>query len=300
MPLSNRGGAEETENAPPASPILESILENARNRRSLGDRLAAADRRIGTDRLGDVVRHGPVLEALLDGPLDRREIEDRLDVSRATSHRLTRWLRENELIEKVDGRFTLTGSGEVIAEEVLRFEANVATAERLAPLLSAVCPDHREFVLEPFVEATVTVAERDDPYRPVARFASLLEETATFRGFNTTHMLPTVTVAQHAARFEHVDAELVDRPAVADRLREAAADGSGSSLDADQLTVRTREPLPYGLAIFDDRVGIGGYDERTGSLLVFVDTESPIAREWAERVYEAVRADSQPLEPDPE
>jgi len=28
---------------------------------------------------------------------------------------------------------------------------------------------------------------------------------------------------------------------------------------------------------------------------VFLDTDSPIAREWAERVYASVRADSDPL-----
>jgi hypothetical protein len=54
--------------------------------------------------------------------------------------------------------------------------------------------------------------------------------------------------------------------------------------------------FPYGLAIFDDRVGIGGYDEETGLLQVFADTESPIAREWAERVFASVRADSKPID----
>ena len=33
-------------------------------------------------------------------------------------------------------------------------------------------------------------------------------------------------------------------------------------------------------------------------MTVFVDTDSPIAREWAERVYASVRADATPLELD--
>jgi len=76
------------------------------------------------------------LEALLEEPLDRGEIEARLDVSRATSHRYTQWLDQQEFVEKVDGRFRLTWRGAVVAEEVLRFEANVRTAHRLTLLFA--------------------------------------------------------------------------------------------------------------------------------------------------------------------
>lgn len=46
--------------------------------------------------------------------------------------------------------------------------------------------------------------------------------------------------------------------------------------------------------ILDDRVGIGGYDEETGTMRVFVDTDAAVAREWAERVYAVYRARSTP------
>lgn len=281
---------------PPGSPVLEAILENARNRRNLGERLAATDGRLDTDLLGDVVRHGPVLEVLLDGPLDRREIEERLDVSRATSHRFTRWLDEQGLVEKVDGRFRLTGQGEAVAEEVLRFEANVVTAHRLAPLLDAICDDHREFVVEPFVDATVTIAEPDDPYRPVERFVSLVRASGTFRGFNTTHMAPLALGEFHQEVFEGTDTEIVYLPQVAERLFETYPERASEATERGHLALRTREELPYGLAIFDERVGIGGYDETTGLMEVFVDTDAQVAREWAERVYASVRADSEPLD----
>ena len=52
--------------------------------------------------------------------------------------------------------------------------------------------------------------------------------------------------------------------------------------------------LPYGLAIFHDRVGIGGDDEEMGLLEAFVDADGPVARGWAERVYASARADSEP------
>ena len=281
---------------PPGSPVFEAILENERNRRYLGQRLDAAGDRVDTDLLGDIVRHGPVLEALLKEPLDRREIEERLDVSRATSHRYTQWLDERGLIEKSDGRFRLTWRGAVIAEEVLRFEANVRTAYRMTPLLDAVCDDHRDFILEPFVDATITVAEPDDPYRPIERFIGLVGESETFRGFNTTYMAPSVLGEFHRQAFEETDTEIIYLPHVVESLFETYPERVREAIDRGHLALRTREDLPYGLAIFDERVGIGGYDEITGLMRVFVDTDSPIAREWADRVYASVRADSDPLD----
>ena len=281
---------------PPGSPVLEALLENARNQQYLGQRLDAAGDRVDTDLLGDIVRHGPVLEALREAPLDRREIEERLDVSRATSHRFTRWLDEQGFVEKVDGRFQLTGRGEAVADEVLRFEANVRTVHRMAPLLDSICEDHQEFVVEPFVDATVTVAEPDDPYRPVERFVSLAGGSETFRGFNTTHMAPLVLGEFHRQVFDGADTEIVYLPHIVEKLFETYPTRATEAIERGHLTLRTREELPYGLAIFDDRVGIGGYDERTGLMEVFVDTDSPIAREWAERVYASVRADSDPLD----
>lgn len=62
------------------------------------------------------------------------------------------------------------------------------------------------------------------------------------------------------------------------------------------LTIRLRDALPFGLALFDDRVGVAVRDAETGALRSFVDTDSPAAREWAEAVYGRYEADSIPLE----
>jgi predicted transcriptional regulator len=288
--------SEEDGRPPPESPILEAILENERNRRYLGQRLDTAGDRVDTDRLGDIVRHGPVLEVLLDEPLDRREIEARLGVSRATSHRYTQWLDEQGLVEKADGRFQLTWRGAVIAEEVLRFEANVRTAHRMTPLLDAVCEDHRDFILEPFVDATITVAEPDDPYKPIERFVALAGDSDSFRGFNTTHMAPLVLGEFHQQVFEGIDTEIIYLPHIVEKLFETYPERAQEAVESGHLALRTRDELPYGLALFDERVGIGGYDDETGLMQVFVDTDAPIAREWAERVYASVRADSNPLD----
>lgn len=277
---------------PPGSPILEAVLQNARNQKYLGKRMDAAGSRIDADRLGDIVRHGPILEALREKPLDRREIEERLDVSRATSHRLTKWLGEEGFVEKVDSRFQLTGRGEAVTDEVLRFEANVSAVHRMGPLLNVICPHHAEFAIEPMVDAIVTVAEPEDPYRPVERFISLVSESETFQGFNTTHMAPLSIGEFYQQLFDDIESEVIHPPHIAEKLLERYPAQANEAIDHGQFTLRTREKLPYGLAIFDERVGIGGYDDETGLMQAFVDTDSPLAREWAERVYASIEADS--------
>ena len=276
--------------------------ELVRNAFELAERaeLAGGERRFGTDVLLDVVRHGPVLEALFSEPMDRREIEAQLDVSRATSHRFTRWLGEHGLAEKREGRFHLTGKGLSFAEGVLRFERNVETADRLAPLLDLICEDHMELVVEPFADATVTTADATDPYAPLRRFQELLGDSDTLRGFNTTHMVPLTATDGGEDALAGVDAELIYLPEVVETLFDHAPERAREAVEAGHLTLRTRDALPYGLAIFDDRVGIGGYDENTGAMAVFVDTDAAYAREWAERTYAAFLEDSEPLELEPD
>ncbi|WP_224335455.1 helix-turn-helix transcriptional regulator [Haloprofundus halobius] len=276
--------------------LFEELLQQSYALRPDSLERETGGRRLETDELLDVLRHRELLELLIEGPLDRRDIQTRLGISRATSHRFTRWLQEGRLAERRDGRWALTGRGETVAEEMLRFERNLRAAARLEPLLECICPDHKEFIVEPFADAVVTTPTPEDPYRPVARFLALLEESDTFRGFNTTHMVPPGAEHFYASLFDDTESELIYLPVVVDALRSTHPEQVANAIERGHLALRTREALPYGLAIFDDRVGIGGYDDETGSMRVFVDTDDGIAREWARRVFEAYRTDSVPLE----
>ncbi len=276
--------------------ILDELLQHALDIQHFGFSETPLEERLPADDLIDVVRHRDLFEALYDTALDRRDIEAELDVSRATSHRFTRWLEERSYAERVDGVYRLTGEGEVVAEAVLQFERKIRTADRLAPLLDVICEEHRDFVVEPFENATVTVATPGDPYAPVTRFLTLLRGCERFRGFNTTHMIPPGLADLYGDPFADCEVELISPSDVVRRLSDSADDRVRRRLRDDHLKLRTRESLPYGLALFDDRVGIGGYDEETGAMRVFVDTDTPIARAWGERVYETFEENSTPIE----
>lgn len=276
------------------APALEELLRYAAERPLLRERLDKDDR-LDTDRLVEVVRRGPALETLYGRSLDRREIEDSLGVSRATSHRTTRWLLKEGLAERREGRFSLTGKGEVFADELLRLERNLRAAERLAPLLDCICETHREFVIGPFADAVVTEATPSDPYRPVSRFLELLADSDAFRGFNTTHVVPPGTPEFEEKLLGEGDVEFVTVPSVANHLLEHCGEAATAAIERGHFQLRTRETLPYGLAIFDERVGVGGYEEETGALRVFVDTDAADARRWAEGAYEMYRRASDPV-----
>lgn len=52
------------------------------------------------------------------------------------------------------------------------------------------------------------------------------------------------------------------------------------------------DDLPFSLAVFDDRVGIGVCESNARQLRVFVDTGSREVREWAEAVYEVYESEA--------
>lgn len=115
-------------------------------------------------------------------------------------------------------------------------------------------------------------------------------------GASTIIMAPLVLGEFHQQVFEETDTEIIYLPHIVEKFFETYPERAREAIDRGHLTLRTRDELPYGLALFDERVGIGGYEETTGLMQVFVDTDAPIAREWAERVYASVRADSNPLD----
>jgi predicted transcriptional regulator len=60
------------------------------------------------------------------------------------------------------------------------------------------------------------------------------------------------------------------------------------------MDIRVHDSPPFSVALFDDRVGVGGHAD-DGKLEVFADTDDDDAYEWGERVYERYREGSVPM-----
>ncbi|WP_137289180.1 helix-turn-helix transcriptional regulator [Natronorubrum halophilum] len=248
------------------------------------------------EELIEIVRQKPVLDALREeGALDRRELEQHLNVSRSTVHRFTRSLRDSGVIERTDGEFVLTPLGEVAAEEIAEFQSTVEAAWDLAPVLRVTAAHDIDIDLEAFTGATVTTAAPGTPYRPVNRFMSLARSTETLRGLDPASINPLHLDELYDCISTEMETEAVYPLAVVEELLASHPERARTVIGSGNLTFWIHDELPFGLTLCDDRIGVGVYDDETGLLRTYVDTDSPTAREWAEDVYTTYRAEATPL-----
>lgn len=239
------------------------------------------------------VKRATTLRALSDQPLTRSELQTDIGVSRTTTHRIVRDLTEKSLVRRVDGDYELTPLGRIVATEVGKLQDTVELATRLEPLLPSL--DGTGIDVELLTNATITVQEPSDPYSPVRRFVSLLRDSKTLRGFDTTTIAPMYVDEIRENIFDGMRTEIIYLPTVIDQLLTDHREATIRAIDSGHLELLVNEQLPFGLAMFDDRVGIGGYDE-TGVLRVFADTANPEVRAWAESLYEQYHEEATPLE----
>lgn len=236
-----------------------------------------------------------MLEALCEGPLDRADLEERLAISRSTSHRFTRALVDRGLIERVDGAFRLTAVGEAVTDSVVEFKADVSTATLLAPVLEAVGDAVPPVPLAAFANATVTSAAAGDPHGPMTRYVSLVRETSTLCGFDTWAIAPTYMGEIQERILDGMETELIDPLSVVEDVMDSYPERCVEVCVSGHLAIRLHDSLPFGLAIFDDRIGLAVRDPDAGTLTAFVDTDDPAARDWANAVYGAFESESVPL-----
>ncbi len=251
-----------------------------------------------TDNLLAVaVKRVGVFEALQSGPRTRSELEADLEVSRATAHRIVRELGDYDLLERTQDGFALTALGETISDEMLSLRATLETANVLKPFLAAADEVLFELDVNQFANRTVTTTTPGDPYQPVTRFMELLTETETLRGFDTTSIAPVFVDGIREQILGGMRTEIVYLPTVADQIAKNYPAALQESIESGELTLWTSEELPFGLALFDDRIGLGAYDETTGILTTFVDTDDAAAIEWGEQLFAHYRDRADRYEP---
>lgn len=237
------------------------------------------------DVLLAVVRRRAVLTTLQESALSPNDLTDRLDISRSTVHRVARQLEAENLVQRCDGHLGLTPLGDVVTDELHAFERTFAAAKRLEPALAAFDGTRFTFPIDAFADATVTEATSQDPYRPVNRFMSLVEGTETLRGIDPASINPLHLDDLHEAVLDGMETDAVFQPGVVEELIRNNPERARTAFESGNLTLRTHDDLQFGLTLADDRVGVGIYEDESGLMTEYVDTNSPAAYEWAEGVY---------------
>ena len=237
-----------------------------------------------------------VLAALRVESATRPALRETLDVERVTLGRILADFEERSWVVTDDGRYRLTLLGEIVADALEEAVDALDAAGRLRPVAGLLPRGAFDVSPTRLRDATVTDASAGDPYRPVRRFMMLLEESSSLRGYDTTTIAPLYVDDIRENILDGMRTEVVYLPAVAEQLHEDYRAAVAAAVDAGHLRLRVAESLPFGLAVFDDRVGIGVYDDSNGMLAAFVDTDDPVVREWAVESFERYWARATPFD----
>lgn len=238
-----------------------------------------------------------VLEAIADGPRSRDALLTETEASPSTIRRTLRAFEDRRWIRRDGGRYVATDLGAYVAEGVRDLLERLDTERRLRDVWQWLPDDESGFSLEMATAGVVTVADVDSPYRPVNRFASLLQGTDRFRFVGSD--LALLEPLRHDLRRRVVDgmrAEIIDPPSVARYVLSNYEEHCSACLESGNLTVRLHDDLPpYGVGIFDDRVAVACPDQETGTIRALIDTDDVDARAWAESTFESFGRESRPL-----
>lgn len=234
-----------------------------------------------------------VLDALRDGPRHRDELREAVGASASTFGRIRNELEERRWLRSTGQELEVTQLGAYVAEGALALLDRLETEGRLRDVWRLLPSELEGFGVELVADAVVTVAEPGDPYGPANRCASFYREAERLRGFDAG-----LTAPHHFAElYDHIvdgmETEIIFPPDVSRRVAETYPEKATEVIESGSFSLYLHEDLPlYRLTIYEDCVGIGGYDPDSGVLEVYVDTAAPEAREWAESTYESFRRDA--------
>lgn len=234
------------------------------------------------------------LEALAQGPETRADLRDIADVSQSTIGRTLREFEERQWIKRDGKYYEATQLGTFVAEGMREFIDRLETEHQLRDVWEWLPDESTGFTVEMCADAVVTVADADDPYRPVHRFIDLLQETDQFRfaGFDVAFLEPSKDELCQQI-MDGMRTEMINPPRVARYIRSTHPELFSETLESGNLTIRLHEGLPdYGVCLFDDRVAISGYDPDSVMVRVLVDTDDSEARAWAESMYMSYRRET--------
>ena len=237
------------------------------------------------------------LGALAKGPQSRDDLRALTDASTSTIGRTLREFEERQWIRRNGHQFEATQLGAFVAAGIRELIERIEAEQKLRAVWQWLPSEASGFTIEMATDAVVTDAAADSPYGPVNRFVSLLRETDRFRfvGYDVALLEPCKDELSKRI-LGGMRTQIIDPPSVAAYILSTYREHCSEPLESGNLTVRLHDDLPpYGISLFDDRVGVSGYNPDNGTVQVLVDTDAPEAREWAESTYESYRREARPL-----
>lgn len=244
-----------------------------------------------------VLKRWGLIENLREGAKDKRTVVESVNCSRSTVNRAIRELESMGVVEYTDGKYAITSLGESIAGGFENMAESVETRLELEPFLQWVPEEEFDIDLRHLQDAELWVPEPGDPWAMVNRHVRVLEQTDDMRcvlplvglhGHETAHD----QIVDNGARAEMISTPdvthtLQANPAYAELTEEMAATGR---FDLFQY----EGPIPYFVGLLDDLVQVGADED--GEPRALLETDNPIARNWAENKVKEYKRRAEPVE----
>ncbi|MFW6448575.1 MAG: helix-turn-helix transcriptional regulator, partial [Halobacteriota archaeon] len=181
----------------------------------------------------------PTLIALSVRSRSRSELWEMAGVSASTIRRTLREFEDRGWITREGYQYEATQLGRFVATAFADLIDRVETEQQLRTVWSYLPDEDSGFSIDFCTDATVTVADADDPYRPINRFLSLLEEASQFRfaGFDVALLEPCKNELCERI-VEGMETELINPPRVAQYIRRNCPEQFSSALESGNLDVR--------------------------------------------------------------
>ena len=234
---------------------------------------------------------GPTLIALAIRPRSRSELWEMTGVSESTIRRTLGEFEDRDWVQRDGYQYQATQLGAFVASAMAELIDRMETERKLRDVWRLLSNEETGFSIEMCSDATVTVADPEDPSGPTTRFCSLADDTDQLQvtGLDVA-MLDSCKGELCERIVEGMETEFINPPRVADYIRSNCPDLFSEALDSGNLDVRLHDDLPpFGVSIFDNRIAIIGYDREGVAVRVLVDTDDTDAREWAESTFTSHR-----------
>lgn len=234
---------------------------------------------------------GPTLIALTVRPRSRSELWEMTGVSESTIRRTLGEFEDRDWVERDGYQYEVTQLGAFVASAMADLIDRLETERQLRDVWRLLPGEETGFTIDMCSDATVTVADPEDPSGPISRFCTLIGDTdrLQFTGLDVA-MLDSCKNELVERILEGMETELINPPRVATYIRSNCPNMFSEALETGNLDLRLHDELPsYGVSILDDRIAVTGYDQEGVTVRVLVDTDDGDAREWAESTFASHR-----------
>lgn len=245
-------------------------------------------------------RRETVLAALVDERRGKRALVEGLPVSRSTVDRAVRELETHDLVERTNGEYRATLTGELLLSARHDYVQRVGGTGSVGDLLAHL-PTGVDLPVGAVATAEVYRPDGPEPHRPVEFLRGLVKRAVRHRGLLVQQATPNAPdLIRDRVCADELDVEYLISPSMREYLWTERPALVADMIDAGGATFRETRGLPfdYGLlSTAETTYFVVVVHDDNGSLQGVLCNDATAAVEWGRTTYNRHRADARLVDP---